>query len=83
MADYYPPQLLAQKLDLDESTVTKLEAKGLLQPTIKNGLKFFSSRQEYLLRAALRLAHKDKLGLEEAFTRLESRWLAQVAARES
>jgi len=83
MADYYPPQLLAQKLDLDESTVTKLEAKGLLQPTIKNGQKFFSSRQVFLLRAALRVARKDKISLEEAFARVENRWLAQIKAREN
>lgn len=78
MADYYPPQQLAQKLDLDESTIARLEASGALQPTIKNGMKFFSSQQEYLLRAALRLSRENKIRLEEVFVRLECRWLAQI-----
>jgi hypothetical protein len=77
MADFYPPHQFSQTLEIDESIVAKLEAKGVLQPTFKNGKKFFSSRQAYLLRAALRLARKDKIGLEEAFARLEGRWLAQ------
>ncbi len=81
MADYYPSQQLAQKLDLDESTIAKLEAHGVLQPTIKNGQRFFSSRQEFLLRAALRLSRKNKIGLEEAFAKVENRWLSQIEAR--
>ncbi len=81
MADYYPPEQLAQKLDLEESIIARLEAAGALQPTIKNGRKFFSSRQAYLLEAAVRLAHKSKIGLEEAVTRLECRWLAQTSSR--
>ncbi len=77
MADYYPPHQFAKTLEIDESTIAKLEAKNVLQPTFKNGKKFFSSRQAYLLRAAIRLARKDKIGLEEAFARLESSWVAQ------
>lgn len=81
MADYYPPQQLAQKLDLDESIIANLEATGALRPTIKNGRKFFSSRQAYLLEAAVRLARKSKIGLEEAVMKLEGRWIAQTSSR--
>jgi len=78
LADYYASRQLAQSVDVEESIITNLEAKGVLQPTVKNGKKFFSSRQAYLLRAALRLAHKDKIALEAAFVRLEERWLAEI-----
>lgn len=81
MADYYTIQQSAQKLGIAETSVAELEAKGLLQPTVKDGRRFFSSRQVYHLRAALRLARKEKIGLEEAFARVADRWLAQISAR--
>jgi DNA-binding transcriptional MerR regulator len=80
MPDYYTPQQLAQKLDIAESTITELQTKGLLQPTVKDGRSYFSSRQAYRLRAAVRWARKDKIDLQEAFARVEERWLAQVSA---
>lgn len=80
MADYYSPEQLAQKLGLDEAAIAKLEAKGLLQPTVKDGRRFYSSRQAYHLRAAIRLVHKDKIALEEAFAQVENRRLTQIGA---
>lgn len=81
MANYYTTQQLAQKLGLDEAAIARLQAKGLLEPTVKDGRSFFSSRQAYHLRAALRLACKEKIDLEEALARVEDRWLAQSSAR--
>ena len=80
MADYYTSQQLAQKLGIAEATIVELQAKGLLQPTLKNGKSFFSSRQAYCLRAAVRWARKDKIDLQEAFAKVEERWLAQTSA---
>ena len=80
MADYYTSEQLAQKLGIAEAAIAELEAKGLLQPIVKDGRKFFSSRQAYRLRAALRLARKQKLSLEEAFARMEDRRLCQASA---
>ena len=80
MADYYTPGQLAQKLDIAEAAIAELEAKGLLQPIVRDGRKFFSSRQAYHLRAALRLARKQKLSLEEAFAHVEDRRLCQASA---
>jgi hypothetical protein len=37
---------------------------------------FFSSRHEYLLRAAVRWAQKDDLALKDALYKVEERWLA-------
>ena len=79
MADYYTSQQLAQKLSIAEATIVEFQAKGLLQPTLKNGKSFFSSRQAYCLRAAVRWAHKDKIDLLEAFAKVEERWLAQTS----
>jgi DNA-binding transcriptional MerR regulator len=80
MADYYTCQQLAQTLGLPEATITELQTKGLLQPTIKDGRSFFSARQAYCLRAAVRWARKDKIDLQVAFARAEERWLAQTSA---
>jgi DNA-binding transcriptional MerR regulator len=80
MPDYYTPQQLAQRLDIAESTIAELQTKGLLRPTVKDGRSYFSSRQAYRLRAAVRWASKDKIDLQEAFARVEERWLAQVNA---
>jgi len=80
MADYYTSQQLAQKLGIAEAVIVEFQAKGLLQPTLKNGKPFFSSRQAYCLRAAVRWARKDKIDLQEAFAKVEERWLAQTSA---
>ncbi len=71
-------QRLAEKLDIGENIISALEAKALLQPRVKEGKKFFSSRQAYHLRAALRFARRDKISLEEALRRVEDRWLAEA-----
>ena len=80
MPDYYTSQQLAQTLGIAEATITALQTKGLLQPTVKDGRSFFSSRQAHCLRAALRWARKDKIDLQEAFARVEERWLAHTSA---
>ncbi len=77
MPDYYNSQQLAQMLGITEATITDLQLKGLLQPTIKDGRWFLSSQQTYRLRAAIRWARKDKIDLLEAFAKVEERWLAQ------
>jgi len=58
MSDYYTFQQLAQTLGIAEASITALQAKGLLQPTVKDGRSFFSSRQAHCLRAALGWARK-------------------------
>ena len=80
MADFYTSRQLAQTLGIAEATITALQTKGLLQPTVKDGRSFFSSRQAHCLRAALRWARKDKMDLQEAFARVEVRWLAHTSA---
>jgi DNA-binding transcriptional MerR regulator len=71
VADYYNPEQLAQKLGVAEDVLAELESKGLLQPKVKHGMRFFSSRQAHDLRVALRLAQKRKMNLENAFARVE------------
>jgi DNA-binding transcriptional MerR regulator len=80
MADYYTSQQLAQTVGIAESTIIELQQKGLLQPTVKDGRSFFSSRQAHCLRAAIRWARKDKIDLQAAFTCVEERWLAHTTA---
>jgi DNA-binding transcriptional MerR regulator len=76
MPDYYTSQQFAQVLGIAEATITALQTKGLLQPTVKDSRSFFSSRQAHCLRAALRWARKDEIDLQEAFARVGERWLA-------
>ncbi len=80
MPDYYTSLQLAQTVGIAETTVIELQSRGLLQPTVKNGRSFFSSRQAHCLRAAVRWARKDKIDLQEAFKRVEERWLAHTTA---
>jgi len=80
MPDFYTSQQLAQTLGIAEATIAALQTKGLLQPTVNDGRLFFSSRQAHCLRAALRWARKDKIDLQEAFARVEERWLAHTSA---
>jgi len=56
MPDYYTSQQLAQTLGIAEATITALQTKGLLPPTVEDGRSSFSSRQAHCLRAALRWA---------------------------
>jgi hypothetical protein len=79
MPDYYTSQQLAQTWGIAEATITELQRKGLLQPTVKDGKSFLSSQQAYRLRAAVRWARKDKIDLQEAFAKVEERWLAQTS----
>jgi DNA-binding transcriptional MerR regulator len=81
MPDYYTVQQLAQTLGIAVAVITELQTKGLLQPTVKNGISFFSSRQVHCLRAALRWARRDKMDLQEAFACVEQRWLAHTGAQ--
>jgi hypothetical protein len=80
MPDYYTSQQLAHLLGIPEATITELQKKGWLQPMIKEGKSFLSSQQAYRLRAAVRWARKDKLDLQEAFVKVEERWLAHTSA---
>ncbi len=80
MADYYTALQLAQMLGLTETRIAELQYKGLLQPTVKDGRSYFSSRQAHCLRVAMRWARRDKITLEDAFIRAEERWLAHVNA---
>ncbi len=83
MSDHYTSQQLAQTLGIAQATIRALQAKGLLQPTVKDGRSFFSSRQAHRLRAALGWARKDKIDLQEAFARVEERWFAHTSATKS
>ena len=80
MPDYYTSQQLAQTLGIAEAAIAELQTNGLLEPTVKNGVSFFSSRQAHCLRVALRWARKDKIDLQEAFACVEQRWLAHTGA---
>jgi hypothetical protein len=80
MPDYYTAQQLAQTLGIAEATIIELQTKGLLQPTVKDGRSFISSRQAHCLRVAVRWARKDKMSLQEAFACVEERWLAHMSA---
>ncbi len=80
MPDFYTSQQLAQTLGISEATIIELQTKGLLLPTVKDGRSFFSSRQAHCLRAAVRWARNDKIHLQEAFGRVEERWLALTSA---
>ena len=79
MADYFNFQQLAQMLGIAEASITELQRKGFLQPTVKNGRSFFSSQQAFRLRVALRWANKNKTDLLEAFARVEERWIAHAS----
>jgi hypothetical protein len=80
MPDYYTSQQLAQTLGIAEATIAEIQAKGLPQPTVKDGRSFFSSRQAHRLRAAIRWARKDKIDLQVAFARVDERWLAHTSS---
>ena len=80
MADYYTYQQLAQTLGIAETIIRELQAKGLLESTVKNARTYFSSQHAYCLRAAVRQAHKDKIDLVEAFAKVEERRLAYVSS---
>ena len=71
MADYYTLAQLALKLGISEAQIAELESKGFLHPKLKDGRRFFSSRQAHDLQVALRLARKQRVSLEQAFARVE------------
>lgn len=83
MADYYTPAQFALKLGISEAQIAELESKGLLQPKLKDGRRFFSSHQAHDLQVALRLARKQKLTLEKAFARIEEFRLCRVGSTRS
>jgi DNA-binding transcriptional MerR regulator len=80
VADYYTLPQLALKLGISEVQIAELESKGLLQPKMKDGRRFFSSRQAHDLQVALRLARKQRVSLEQAFARVEEMRLCQASA---
>jgi DNA-binding transcriptional MerR regulator len=83
MADYYNFQQVVQMCGIAESTLEQLQSKGLLEPTVKRGRPFLSSRQVYRLRIAVHQASEEKIDLQEALARVEERWLAQTVALRS
>lgn len=79
MADYYTPEQLALKLGIAEGVIGELESKGLLQPKVKSGKRFFLSRQTHGLQVALRLARKRNVSLEQALAEVEELRLCQAS----
>lgn len=79
MADYYTPAQLALKFGISEAQIAELESNGFLHPKLKDGRRFFSSRQAHDLQVALRLARKQKVSLEQAFARVEDLRLCQTS----
>jgi len=71
--DCYTSLQLTQKLEIAEATIAELQAKGLLQPTVKDGRAFFSSQQAHRLRAAVRRDRNDKMDLQDALALVEER----------
>jgi hypothetical protein len=80
MADYQSCQQILLRLGISEEDFKELRTRGLLQPTVKDGVSFLSSQQVFRLRAAVRWSHSHKLPLLEAFARVEERWLAHNSA---
>lgn len=78
MADYYTLEQLVLKVGISDGEIAELESRGLLRPKLKDGRRFFSSREAHQLQAALRLARKQKLTLEKAFAKVEDLRLCQV-----
>ncbi len=81
MADYYNFQQLAQTLGISGASITELQDKGFLQPTIKNRRSFLCSQQAYRLRVAVRWANKNKIDLVEALAKVEERWVAHANSK--
>ena len=79
MADFYTPAQLALKFGISEAQIAELESKGFLHPNLKDGRRFFSSRQAHDLQVALRLARKQKVSLEQAFARVEDLRLCKAS----
>jgi len=79
MGDYYTPAQLALKFGISAAQIAELESKGLLYPKLKDGRRFFSSRQAHDLQVALRLARKQNVTLEQAFARIEDLRLCQTS----
>jgi DNA-binding transcriptional MerR regulator len=79
VADYYTPAQLALKLGISEAQIAELESKGSLHPKLKDGRRFFSSRQAHDLQVALRLARKQRVSLEQAFARVEDMRVCQAS----
>jgi hypothetical protein len=80
VADYYTCPQLALKLGISEVEIAELESKDLLHAKLKDGRRFFSSRQAHGLQVALRLARKQRVSLEHAFARVEEMRLCQASA---
>ena len=80
MADYYTPAQLALKLGISEAQIAQLESKGSLHPKLKDGRRFFSSRQVHDLQVALRLARKRRVSLEQTIVCVEEMRLCQASA---
>lgn len=51
MSGYYTLGQLAQRVKLSATEIGRLLQEGLLEPTIKNGRTFLSSKQVYRLQA--------------------------------
>jgi hypothetical protein len=79
VADYYTLPQLALKLGISEAQVVELEARGFLDPKLKDGRRFFSSRQAHDLQVAVRLARKQRVRLEHALARVEQMRLRQAS----
>ena len=77
VADYYTLEQLALRLGISETRITELESKGFLHPKLKQGTRFFPSRQAHRLQAALRLTRKQSVSLELAFALVEEVRLCQ------
>jgi hypothetical protein len=78
MADFFTTEQLSLEVGLSESQIAHLVAQSLLQPVAKNGRHFHSAREVYRLRAAIKLAGKRKITLEDAMAQVSARPLYQV-----
>ena len=79
MADYYTLRQLTLKVGISEVQIAELESKGLLHPKLKNGKRFFSSRQAHALKVALQLGRKQGVSLGRALARVEEMRLCQAS----
>jgi hypothetical protein len=78
MADYYTTEHLVVHLGVAESQIASLVSQHLLLPIMKNGRQFHPAREVYRLKAAIKLAGKRKISLEDAMTQVSARLLYQV-----
>jgi DNA-binding transcriptional MerR regulator len=81
MPEYLLAQLLAAKLDIEETELPKFEQQGIIKPVQKNGRTYYSSRDFYRLKGVLHFMRTGGLSMREADERVSNwNWFPQASA---